>query len=124
MKVWATAVAIFAVGAVSDSALAGNVTGEWARVDGKANVRFAPCGAAVCGAITWLKDPAGPAKVGQKVFFDMKPAGDDKWTGSAFNPEDGGTYTGKMTLSGNSLNTAGCVLGGLICKSVDWKRVR
>ena len=97
--------------------------GEWLQDDGKAKVRFASCGDAVCGSITWLKDPTSdPAKVGQQVFFDMKPAGDNLWKGSAFNPEDGKTYSGKMTLSGDRLTTAGCVLGGLICKSVDWTR--
>lgn len=106
------------------AAMAGDVTGVWLRADGLAKVRFAPCGGAVCGSISWVKDPKAPGKVGQKVFFDMKAAGENAWTGSAFNPEDGKTYSGKMTLSGSSLNTAGCIMGGLLCKSVDWSRVR
>jgi uncharacterized protein (DUF2147 family) len=52
----------------------------------------------------------------------MKPKGDNVWTGSAFNPEDGKTYNGKLTLGGDQLTTAGCVLGGLICKSMSWTR--
>jgi uncharacterized protein (DUF2147 family) len=115
-------VTIFA--SCATAAFAGDVTGEWARVDGKARVRFAPCGGAVCGSITWVKDTSGPAKVGQQVFFDMKPNGDNVWAGTAFNPDDSKQYTGKMTLSGDSLVTAGCVFGGLICKSVDWRRAR
>ena len=104
---------------------AGAPTGEWARDDGKSKVRIGPCGGALCGAVSWLRDPgASPAKVGQQVFFDMKPAGDNIWKGSAFNPDDGKTYSGKMTLSGNRLVTAGCVLGGLICKSISWTRAR
>ncbi len=92
---------------------------------GASKVRIASCGGeALCGTIVWLKDPNGPAKVGQQVFFDMKPHGDNVWTGSAFNPEDGKTYSGKMTLAGDRLTTAGCVFGGLICKSVAWTRVR
>ena len=78
----------------------------------------------LCGSIIWLRDPSGPAKVGQQVFFDMKPHGDNAWTGSAFNPEDGKTYLGKMTLTGDRLVTAGCVFGGLICKSVGWTQAR
>ncbi len=116
--------ALAALAAMTVSAAAGGVNGEWARVDGKGRVRFAPCGAAVCGTISWLKDPKGPGKIGERVFFDMKPSGANAWAGSAFNPEDGKTYSGKMTLSGDALNTAGCVFGGLICKSVDWTRVR
>jgi uncharacterized protein (DUF2147 family) len=106
-------------------AAAGDAKGEWLRDNGESKVRFAPCGGeALCGAITWLKDAGGPAKVGQQVFFAMKPHGDNVWTGSAFNPEDGKTYSGKMTLAGDRLTTAGCVFGGLICKSVSWTRVR
>ena len=52
----------------------------------------------------------------------MKPNGENAWAGSAFNPEDGRRYTAKLTLSGDHLVTAGCVLGGLICKSFDWTR--
>jgi uncharacterized protein (DUF2147 family) len=111
--------------ASAPAAMAGDVKGEWARDDGKARIRFAACGVeAVCGSIAWLKDPNGPAKIGEQVFFDMKPNGDNAWAGTAFNPEDGRRYTGKMTLSGDRLVTAGCVLGGLICKSVNWTRAR
>ncbi|RFB79695.1 DUF2147 domain-containing protein [Methylovirgula sp. 4M-Z18] len=105
------------------SAYAEDINGVWLRDTGISKVRFAPCGAAVCGTISWLKEGADPnAKVGEKVFFDMKPDGPDSWAGSAFNPEDGKTYTGKMTLSGGTLTTKGCVLGGLICKSITWTR--
>jgi uncharacterized protein (DUF2147 family) len=100
-----------------------DVIGTWTRDNGESRVRFARCGDAVCGNITWLKDPANsPAKVGQRVFFDMKPNGANAWAGSAFNPEDGRTYTGAMTLSGSTLTTRGCVLGGMICRSVTWSR--
>ncbi len=106
-------------------AFAGDAKGDWARDDGKAKVRIGPCGDALCGAISWLRDPkTDPGKVGQQVFFDMKPKSDNVWTGRAFNPEDGKTYSGKMTLSGDHLVTAGCVFGGLICKSVSWTRAR
>jgi uncharacterized protein (DUF2147 family) len=109
--------------AMGSSALAGDVKGEWARDDGKAKVRFGSCGGdAICGSISWLRDKNDPGKVGQQVFFDMKPSGDNAWAGRAFNRDDGKTYSGKMTMSGDHLVTAGCVLGGLICKSLNWTR--
>ncbi len=99
-------------------------TGTWLRENGEARVRFAKCGDAICGTVAWLKDPAtAKSKVGQRVFYDMKPNGENAWSGQAFNPEDGKTYSGKMTLSGNSLTTAGCIAGGWICRSVSWTRV-
>jgi uncharacterized protein (DUF2147 family) len=119
------AICIVALATAIPAAEAGDVKGEWARDDGKTKIRFAGCGGeAVCGSITWLKDPNGPAKIGEQVFFDMKPSGDNVWAGTAFNPDDGRRYSGKMTLTGDRLVTAGCVLGGLICKSYNWTRAR
>jgi uncharacterized protein (DUF2147 family) len=73
--------------------------------------------------VVWLRNPAeSKSSVGQRVFYDMKPNGANSWAGQAFNPEDGKTYAGKMTLSGNALTTAGCIAGGWICRSVSWSR--
>ena len=119
---------LIAIGlAANGPALAQNVTGKdvsgtWQRDTGASRVRFAKCGDAICGTLAWLKDTNGPAKVGQHIFYDMKPSGDGKWAGSAFNPEDGKTYSGTMALSGDALTTSGCVMGGLICRSVKWMR--
>lgn len=107
---------------LSVSAMAQSLNGVWLRDNGKSKVRVGPCGDSICGYISWLKDNDGPSKVGQRVFYNMKESGANAWTGNAFNPEDGKTYNGKMTLSGNTLATSGCVLGGLICRSVSWSR--
>lgn len=103
--------------------LAQDAKGVWLRDNGKSRVRISDCGGALCGTISWLSDTSGPSKVGQRVFYNMKPSGAGKWSGSAFNPEDGKTYSGTMSLSGSTLTTSGCVLGGLICRSVSWSRV-
>jgi uncharacterized protein (DUF2147 family) len=113
--------ALFLAGGLA-GASAQEVLGVWERDTGASRIRFSKCGDALCGTIAWLKDQNGPAKLGQRVFFDMKPSSANKWSGSAFNPEDGKTYSGTMTLSGTVLTTSGCVLGGLICRSVTWKR--
>lgn len=104
-------------------AAAQDVSGTWLRETGASRVRFGKCGEAMCGTIVWLKDADGPAKIGQRVFYDMKPDGAGKWQGSAFNPEDGKVYSGTMTLQGSQLKTSGCVLGGLICRTTNWNRV-
>lgn len=114
---------VFAFTFLAAPVLAQDLAGTtWLRETGASRVKFAPCGEALCGSIVWLKDPTGPAKLGQQVFFDMKPDGSGQWAGQAFNPEDGKTYSGKMTLSGATLTTAGCVFGGLICKSTNWSK--
>jgi uncharacterized protein (DUF2147 family) len=107
---------------LAGAAVAGDASGTWLRDNGESKVTISPCGAALCGSVVWVKAAAKQADVGKRVFYDMLPAGEDKWNGKAFNPEDGKTYTGTMTLSGDKLTTAGCVLGGLICRSTSWKR--
>ena len=116
--------AVAALGMLAGIATAGaqEVVGVWERDTGASRVRFSKCGDALCGSLSWLKDQTGPAKVGQRIFYDMKPNGANKWSGSAFNPEDGKTYSGTMTLSGDSLTTAGCIMGGMICRTVKWNR--
>ena len=104
------------------SAFAAELVGNWQREDGTSRIRMAPCGGAVCGTVTWLKNPDSPAKVGQQVFFGMKNDGGNTWNGSAFNPEDGKTYSGSATVSGASMVTKGCAMAGLICKSYSWTR--
>jgi uncharacterized protein (DUF2147 family) len=117
------ATAIIGAFLVAGPAMASDINGTWQRDNGLSRIRMAPCGGGVCGVVSWLKDPANSeSKVGQRVFYDMKPDGGG-WTGKAFNPDDGKTYTGKATVSGSSMTTQGCVLGGLICKSVTWTRV-
>jgi uncharacterized protein (DUF2147 family) len=111
--------------ASASAAMAADATGEWTREGGDGKLRFSSCGGdALCGFIASTTNPNGPAKLGQQVFFDMKPNGANSWAGTAFNPDDGKRYAAKLTLSGDHLTTAGCVLGGLICKSFGWTRVR
>jgi uncharacterized protein (DUF2147 family) len=118
-------VALTIVSVSAPAAIAGDVTGIWMRDDGSAKLRFSACGGdAVCGFLAWKKDPRGPARIGQQLFSGMKPNGKDTWAGTAFNPEDGRRYSAKLALSGDRLVTAGCVLGGLICKSFGWTRTR
>ncbi len=123
MKIASRAAAAAILLAAGASPALADPTGTWLRDNGNSRVRIAPCGPNFCGTLTWVKDPSGPAKVGQRIFYDMAPAGANAWAGKAFNPEDGKTYSGKLTLSGSTMTTSGCVLGGLICRSVSWRKV-
>jgi len=115
------ALAIAALGSTAGLA-AQEAEGVWMRDDGASKIQILPCGAKLCGAIVWLKNPKSKAHVGQQVFFDMIRADQNSWTGRALNPEDGKTYSGKMVVSGKKLRTSGCVFGGLICKTMYWVR--
>jgi uncharacterized protein (DUF2147 family) len=58
-----------------------------------------------------------------KRIGSFKASGGGKYTGKITDPETDKTYSGKATLSGNSLSMSGCVLGGLICKSQNWSKL-
>ena len=105
-------VALAILAASAPPAIASELTGIWMRDDGSAKLRFSACGAgALCGFLAWKKEAGGVAKIGQRLFTDMRPSGEDTWAGSAFNPEDGKRYMAKLTVSSDHLVTAGCVLG-------------
>jgi uncharacterized protein (DUF2147 family) len=104
--------------------LADDILGTWLRDNGTVQVKFEPCGDAICGSIVWIKPGSdSKAKIGQRLFFDMRPNGANSWTGKAASPDSGSVYSGKMSIEGSGLNTLGCVVGGLICKSASWKKI-
>jgi uncharacterized protein (DUF2147 family) len=130
-------VLVFSAGA----ALAADpVQGEWLVQDGKSKVTIGPCKAAaekVCGAISWLKDPADAAKTdtknpdpalrskpikGLQILWDFKQAGPGRWTGGKiYDPHDGKTYKSKLAVSASgALKVDGCVL--MICQAQTWTR--
>lgn len=57
-----------------------------------------------------------------KRIGNLNADGSGKYSGEITDPANDKTYSGKATLSGNSLKMSGCVLGGLICRSQNWKR--
>jgi uncharacterized protein (DUF2147 family) len=124
MNVMRLCLALAALLLTTSSGRADDVFGTWLRDNGNVRVKFEPCGDAICGNIVWLKSGSdSKAKVGQRLFFDMRPDGANSWTGKAANPDNGSIYSGKMSVEGTTLSTSGCIIGGLICKSANWRRV-
>jgi uncharacterized protein (DUF2147 family) len=124
MKIARLRLALTAFLMTTSPSLADNVLGTWARDNGAVHVKFDTCGDAICGNIAWLRPGADTkAKVGQRLFFDMRPNAAGSWTGKAVNPDNGSIYSGKMSIEGSTLSTSGCIIGGLICKSANWRRV-
>ncbi len=126
------------------AASAADPSGTWLTEGGKSQVKIVRCGNALCGTIIWLKEPNDPgtgkaktdfrnqdvsrrsrALIGIEIVLGMQPSGTpDKWTGEVYNPEDGKTYSGSLTMTGiNELSLTGCVLA-VLCKSQTWTRVR
>ena len=144
MKFLATATFVAAfLGASLGSVLAADPLGNWLTEDGKATVRIASCGGALCGTIVKLQEANDPdtgkpktdknnadaslrnrPMIGVQIVLAMKPSGTaNKWSGQVYNAEDGKTYSGSLTLQdANTIRLEGCILGGLVCKASKWTR--
>ena len=104
-------------------ALASDITsGTWLRGDGQAKVRVQKCGEAYCAVNIWIKNP-GDEKVGDRLVLNVKPVKPGLMEGSAFDPQRNLRFSSKITYSNESMTTSGCVLGGLLCRSVSWSKV-
>jgi uncharacterized protein (DUF2147 family) len=125
------------------TSLAADPMGTWHTEEGKATVRIAACGPALCGTIISLKETNDPdtgkpktdknnadaslrnrPMIGVQIVLAMKPSGTaNKWSGQVYNAEDGKTYSGSLTLQdANTIKLEGCILGGLVCKAATWTR--
>jgi uncharacterized protein (DUF2147 family) len=98
-------------------------SGTWLRGDGNAKVRIAPCGANICATNQWIKDTSGGENVGDKLVMTVKPKSADTLSGKAFDPKRNLTYSIQVTVKKTALVTRGCIVGGLLCKNVNWSRV-
>ena len=124
MKIVRLRLALTAFLLTTSPCLADDVLGTWSRDNGAVHVKFDTCGDAICGNIVWVKPGSdSKAKIGQRLFFEMRPNGANSWTGKAASPDSGSVYSGKMSIEGSGLNTSGCMVGGLICKSANWKKI-
>ena len=108
-------IAMAATLSLAGAALADPIEGNW-RTGSGTTAAIAPCGGSFC--IT-LKDSA---HAGKKIG-SLNADGGNAYSGEITDPANGKTYSGKATLSGSELKLSGCVLGGLICRSQNWKKL-
>lgn len=98
--------------------------GQWRQGDGKSRVHVASCAGKICVTRTAAKDGDATATVRDRFVVDVKPAGDGKWHGTAFDPKRKLKFALSMIVDGDRMTTHGCVLGGSICESAQWFRVK
>ncbi len=129
MKRIATTLAVLALSA--GAAMADPVLGTWKTQPGDngnyAHVNITTCGAKICGILGTGYDSAGNAidspNIGRQMIWDMGADGGGQYSGGKiWAPDRDKTYNSKMTLSGNTLQVSGCVLG--ICRSQTWSRLK
>ena len=107
----ALAASIMMIGA----AYADPIEGDW-KTDKGSTAGISSCGGSFC-----IKLKSG--EHAGKSIGKFKADGGNKYTGSITDPANDKTYAGKATLSGSSLKMSGCVLGGLFCRSQNWKKL-
>jgi len=99
-----------------------SILGSWQRGDGNARVRIEPCGSALCAINIWIRDESGGEHVGDRLV--MKVSGDgSSMSGAAYDPQRKLNYNLEIKVGSQSMQTRGCVLAGIVCKSINWSRV-
>ncbi|MDQ8029030.1 MAG: DUF2147 domain-containing protein [Brevundimonas sp.] len=129
-----------AAAALAAPALAGDPTGLWQTSTNGGQVRIARCGQALCGTlVTSDTIRANPGALDERnsdrnlrtrtlrnlPMLRGFTGGPTEWTGgSVYNPADGRTYRGTITLQGdNTLRLRGCVVAPL-CRNQTWTRIQ
>lgn len=124
-----TLAAIAAAGLLMASpALADPVHGTWKSAPGDdgayIHVKINDCGSKICGTIVKVIGKKNPTSLGKSIIKNMASDGGGKYSGGTiWAPDKDKIYTSKMTLNGNKLKVAGCVAGGLFCRSQTWTRL-
>ena len=120
---------------------ADEATGLWQTQAGDARVRVSKCGGALCATVASLRDKIDPKTgraavddknpdparatrpiVGISLFIDMRPVGQNRWSGQIYNADDGRVYASNVSVAGpDTLKVEGCV--GAFCGGENWSRV-
>jgi len=107
--------------------------GEWRNTRNTVHLRVQPCGAALCGTVTWAADQqradakkgSGRELIGSALLRDLRKGNDGNWHGKVFVPDINSTATATVIqLNGNLIRVSGCTLFGLACRTQHWHRLK
>jgi uncharacterized protein (DUF2147 family) len=128
LRVLAAMIVLAASGpALLGSAQAGSgamITGAWSRTDGGSRITIEQCGDLFCAVNTWIKDPSKGEEVGDRFVMTLQPSDPARLTGEALDVKRGTKYTMLILVAEDAMTTQGCVLSGVVCKTMKWVRVR
>ena len=102
---------------------AADMDGVWSRDDGNARVRIAPCGEKTCATNVWIRDTSKGEALGDQLVLSLKRSSNTEFSGTAYDPRRGMTYSVDVTVGNQTMKTRGCALARLLCKTVGWKEV-
>jgi uncharacterized protein (DUF2147 family) len=127
-----------ALAAAAPAFAAAPAAGLWATPERDGKVRVADCGGGICGYIADGADiRANPdvkdiknsdealrtRKLKGAPIFENMTGGPSEWKGKVYNPVDGHTYSGSVTMvDANTLKLKGCAVA-FLCKTQTWHRI-
>lgn len=128
MRQIALGLALVALPAAADAL---PIEGKWQNPKDSVIVDVTRCGAGLwCGKVSWASPKArrkadGRLRVGTQLLSGLKADGQGGYRGRAYVPRRQIHATAIVRHAGrDALIVKGCTLGGLLCKSQRWTRVR
>jgi len=97
--------------------------GQWLRDDRNALITVGPCGEQLCATNTWIGETAWGEEVGDRLVMKLEQTSDGTLTGDAYDSKRDLTVKVRLEVSETQLVSRGCILLGLLCKTVRWQRV-
>jgi uncharacterized protein (DUF2147 family) len=131
------------------AANADDILGEWFNEEKDSKIEVLKCGEKYCGKVVWLKDPNYPEGdkngipgtplldhnnpnpglrktpiIGLQIMYGFSFDGGNIWSGGkVYDPKNGNTYKGKMTLvSPKTLKLRGFIGISLLGRNTVWTR--
>ena len=100
------------------------ITGAWSRTDGGSRIAIEQCGERFCAVNTWIRDPSKGEEVGDTFVMTLQPRDPANLAGEAFDVKRKVKYTMLISVAEDAMTTQGCVLSGVVCKTMNWVRLR
>ncbi|HTT47748.1 MAG TPA: DUF2147 domain-containing protein [Pseudolabrys sp.] len=98
--------------------------GVWLRPSTGSHVRFYDCGGKLCARVIAVTDPARKGEIGKSIMHGAVKSGENTWKGDLTDAGTGKVYSGTVTLqSADALSLQGCI-GGFLCQSETWTKVK
>jgi len=122
--VLATGAGVLGTGGDAGAVSGASITGAWMRTDGGSRIFVEPCGERFCAVNTWIKDPSKDEAVGDRLVMTLQPRDPVRLAGEAFDEKRGVKYSLLISVAEDAMTTQGCVLSGIVCKTMNWTRSR
>lgn len=124
------AVAVATLFAAAPGIASAPVEGRW--VNGKMQIRIAPCGRTLCGTVikaspkqqAKAEKGSGTELIGATLIRDIRPVGPGRYSAKVFVADKNIHAKGTIRQIGRDrLDVKGCAVFGMVCKSAQWDRI-